>query len=31
MGQVMADVVAGRPERNPWRELVWPAVPGHCG
>ena len=31
MGQVMADVMAGRPERNPWRELEWPAVPGHFG
>ena len=31
MGQVMADVMAGRPELNPWRELAWPAVPGHFG
>lgn len=31
MGQVMADVMAGHPERNPWRELAWPAVPGHFG
>lgn len=31
MGQVMADVMAGRSERNPWRELEWPAVPGHFG
>jgi glycine/D-amino acid oxidase-like deaminating enzyme len=31
MGQVMADVMAGRPERNPWRELEWPAIPGHFG
>lgn len=31
MGQVMADVMAGCPERNPWRELDWPAVPGHFG
>ncbi|MBP0625329.1 NAD(P)/FAD-dependent oxidoreductase [Cupriavidus consociatus] len=31
MGQVMADVMAGRPECNPWRELDWPAIPGHFG
>jgi glycine/D-amino acid oxidase-like deaminating enzyme len=31
MGPVMADVMAGRPEQNPWRELEWPAVPGHFG
>lgn len=31
MGQAMADVMAGRPELNPWRELEWPAIPGHFG
>jgi glycine/D-amino acid oxidase-like deaminating enzyme len=31
MGQVMADVMAGRPELNPWRGLDWPAIPGHFG
>ncbi|CAN7418868.1 FAD-binding oxidoreductase [Pseudoduganella sp. LjRoot289] len=31
MGQVMADVMAGKPEGNPWRDLAWPAVPGHFG
>jgi glycine/D-amino acid oxidase-like deaminating enzyme len=31
MGQVMADVMAGHPERNPWRGLEWPAIPGHFG
>ncbi|MRV71704.1 FAD-dependent oxidoreductase [Duganella sp. FT92W] len=31
MGQVMADVMAGKPERNPWRGLAWPAIPGHFG
>ena len=30
-GQVMADVMAGRSERNPRRTLEWPAVPGHFG
>ena len=31
MGQVMADVMDGKPQANPWRELDWPAVPGHFG
>jgi glycine/D-amino acid oxidase-like deaminating enzyme len=31
MGQVMADVMGGRPQQNPWRELEWPAIPGHFG
>ena len=31
MGQVMAEVMAGRPEQNPWRDLEWPAIPGHFG
>ncbi len=31
MGQVMADVMAGQAERNPWRSLTWPAIPGHFG
>ncbi|WP_053177711.1 NAD(P)/FAD-dependent oxidoreductase [Pseudomonas kilonensis] len=31
MGQVMAEVMAGRVEANPWRELDWPAIPGHFG
>ena len=31
MGQVMADVMAGNVEANPWRELDWPAIPGHFG
>ena len=31
MGQVMADVMAGKPEGNPWRDLKWPAIPGHFG
>lgn len=29
MGQVMADVMEGRSECNPWRQLDWPAIPGH--
>ncbi|PTT96124.1 FAD-dependent oxidoreductase [Pseudomonas sp. HMWF031] len=31
MGQVMAEVMAGKVEANPWRELDWPAIPGHFG
>ena len=31
MGQVMAEVMAGRQEQNPWRDLEWPAIPGHFG
>lgn len=31
MGQAMADVMDGNPAANPWRELDWPAVPGHFG
>lgn len=29
MGEVMADVMDGRSERNPWRQLEWPTIPGH--
>lgn len=29
MGEVMADVMNGNAERNPWQELEWPAIPGH--
>lgn len=31
MGQVMADVMDGHEDRNPWREADWPAIPGHTG
>jgi glycine/D-amino acid oxidase-like deaminating enzyme len=31
MGEIMADVMAGKAEANPWRELDWPAIPGHFG
>jgi glycine/D-amino acid oxidase-like deaminating enzyme len=30
-GQRMAQVMEGRAEANPWRELSWPAIPGHFG
>ena len=31
MGEVMADVIAGKENRNPWADLPWPAIPGHFG
>ncbi|SEE42809.1 Glycine/D-amino acid oxidase [Rhizobiales bacterium GAS191] len=31
MGQVMAEVMNGRPDANPFRDLDWPAIPGHFG
>lgn len=31
MGVVMAEVMSGKPEANIWRELEWPAIPGHFG
>ncbi|MCY1561899.1 hypothetical protein D9M68_992180 [compost metagenome] len=31
MGQAMAEVMDGKTEANPWRELNWPAIPGHFG
>jgi glycine/D-amino acid oxidase-like deaminating enzyme len=31
MGQLMADIMAGKAEKNPWRNLDWPAIPGYFG
>lgn len=31
MGPIMADVMEGKPEANPWRDLDWPAIPGYFG
>jgi glycine/D-amino acid oxidase-like deaminating enzyme len=31
MGRQMADIMAGRQECNPWRDLDWPAIPGYSG
>lgn len=31
MGRVMADVLDGRAEANPWHDLDWPPIPGHVG
>jgi len=31
MGRVMADVLDGKIEANPWRGQTWPAITGHFG
>ncbi|MCC7284294.1 MAG: FAD-binding oxidoreductase, partial [Acetobacteraceae bacterium] len=31
MGQVMARVMGGDAAANPFRDLAWPAIPGHFG
>lgn len=31
MGVIMADIIAGRKDRNPWKDLPWAAVPGYSG
>lgn len=31
MGEIMADLMTGRRNRNPWSEMPWQAVPGHFG
>lgn len=31
MGQLMAGIMAGKTELNPWRSLDWPAIPGYSG
>lgn len=31
MGQVMAEVMDGKVDLNPWRDMAWPAIPGHFG
>ncbi|RJG08405.1 NAD(P)/FAD-dependent oxidoreductase [Massilia cavernae] len=31
MGQLMADIMAGNAEKNPWRHMPWPAIPGYFG
>ena len=31
LGMVMAATMLGRPDRNPVKDLEWPAVPGHFG
>ncbi|HEX9856709.1 MAG TPA: FAD-binding oxidoreductase [Paracoccaceae bacterium] len=31
MGEIMADLMTGRINRNPWADMPWHAVPGHFG
>jgi len=31
MGEIMADLMTGRIDRNPWADIPWHAVPGHFG
>ena len=31
MGTIMAEVMDGRAELNPWGGFAWPAIPGHFG
>lgn len=31
LGMTMADAILGKPDRNPVKDLDWPAVPGHFG
>jgi glycine/D-amino acid oxidase-like deaminating enzyme len=31
MGTVMADIMDGGQDRNPWKDFDWPAIPGHFG
>ena len=31
MGGIMAGIMAGKANANPWNDLPWPAMPGHFG
>ncbi|WP_457282501.1 NAD(P)/FAD-dependent oxidoreductase [Polaromonas sp. P5_D5] len=31
MGSIMAEVMDGRTDLNPWKDFTWPAIPGHFG
>ncbi len=31
MGQLMAGIMAGQTDLNPWRDLDWPSIPGYFG
>jgi glycine/D-amino acid oxidase-like deaminating enzyme len=31
MGAIMAEVLDGRADLNPWRDFDWPAIPGYFG
>ena len=29
MGTIMAEVMDGRADLNPWKDFAWPVIPGH--
>ena len=31
IGTIMAEVMDGRTDLNPWTDFAWPAIPGHFG
>ena len=31
MGTLMAEIMDGRADLNPWKDFAWPAIPGHVG
>jgi hypothetical protein len=31
MGTIIAEVMDGRTELNPWKDFAWPAISGHLG
>jgi len=31
MGTLMAEIMDGRADLNPWKDFEWPAIPGHFG
>ncbi|ALU87475.1 FAD dependent oxidoreductase [Herbaspirillum rubrisubalbicans M1] len=31
MGTMMAEIMDGRADLNPWKDFAWPAIPGHVG
>ncbi|WP_374409893.1 NAD(P)/FAD-dependent oxidoreductase [Novosphingobium colocasiae] len=31
MGQIMAEVMDGKVDLNPWKDMAWPAIPGYFG
>lgn len=31
MGEILADMITGKEDRNPLKDMDWPAIPGHFG
>ena len=31
MGEVMSDIIMGKEDRNPFKDIPWPAIPGYWG